>query len=342
MPLPAFSNIGLGGNNARLLWSCYFNNGIAFDTPDNSPTIYYYVGAVTGVDSNSHGAATINNAFGVTGYTGKLEMTYIMDDILVDHPLSDRFTQTIRPSTFPGGIGNEIEINQLARVTYAPWTVSKPQMELQLLLNNATQCRNEYYCSKFVEIPSNLGDWFNNAGGVSWLVIEDVKCGTSTDNDMRLTIDVIRRAGDTGYRFRSQLDDCGTNILTGVSGGAPGGLDIIYPGGVPTVDAIDYNDTDEGSVTPGSRYHLEYWIKRSADSSDLTTGRFVAVATDMSTGVRQTLINKTGGQFWGYHSYHFQRFFPALVYTGGFPASGNVTMKFSNIEYWTKPRGVFP
>jgi len=341
MPLPAFSNIPLHGSNATLLFSMYFNGDIAITTPDNAATIYYYTGAITGSDSNGHGVATINSAFGVTGSAPVFEVQYIMDDILVDHPLADRFTTTIRTSTFPGGIGNEIEVNQVAR-SETEWSGSRPQMEITIELNNSTEAIDEYYCTKMFEVPSNILDIIDRpAGGwsVAWMMVEDVKCGPSTTNDARINIQIIRVNGETGLRLRAQIDDSGVSTITGELNGSGviNGLDITYPGGVPTATTPPYDQTDEGVIVAGEKYRLEYWIKRSAGRDDLLTGRFVVVLTRLSTGVRYTVINQTGGQFWGYNSHHFKRFFPVILYTGGFPSSGYATIKLSNIEYWTKP-----
>lgn len=318
-------------NVPKLLWTSLFDGTIAITTPDNDPTIYYYTGNITGVDSRGHGAATLNSAFGITGSASSFRAEYIMDDILVDHPLSDIFVTTFRPSTFIDGIGNEVEIRQVAR-NDTEWSGSRPQCELTIELSNSTEAINEYYCTKMFEVPANIIDILDRPAGawtVAGFVIEDVKCGPTATNDARILINLIKVQGETGLRLRAQLDNSGTDTLTGVTNGVIAGLDA---DGV-----IDYGQTDEGAILPGKQYRLGYWIKRSAGRADLSTGRFVADVTRLDTKEKFNIIDKTGGQFWGYHSHHFKRFFPVICYTGGFPSTGDITIKYSNIQYWSKP-----
>jgi len=328
MPLPAFSNFPLQGSNARIIWSSLFNGTIALATPTSGDSLTY-TGNVTGADSNSHGVNTLDDAWQIAGGQA-FYAQYLLD---AAGALSTRFVTTSRPSTFVGGIGNEIEIKQVAR-SATEWSGSLPQCEFVMELSNTyfdTSPVNEYYCSKMIRIPSNMIDVLDRPAGVEWTVawsvIEDVKCGPVATNDARIIINVLKVQGETGLRFRAALDNCGTDTLTGVNNGIIAGLN--------SDGVIDYGQTDESTAVPGKDYKIEYWIKRSAGREDLTTGRFVAIATRMDTGERFTIINKTGGQFWGYHSHHFKRFFPIIVYTGGFPSSGDYTMVYSNIEYWS-------
>jgi acetyl esterase/lipase len=56
--------------------------------------------------------------------------------------------------------------------------------------------------------------------------------------------------------------------------------------------------------------------------------------TRIDTGEEATVLNYVGGQYWGYYAWPFTRFFNHLDYCLGWPASGNISMQFSNLEFW--------
>lgn len=314
---------------AQPFWSCYWDNLVSLGTRARVSVDYFFKATITGADRRGFSSpADLNSAF---GNTGQFEWQYIIvdpTDVTSPDPLvgcDAVWSITTAPTTAPGGKGNELIVTQLKRSS-AKWDGgSRPQ--LNGIYNPSTSSARRKICIKQkFKTPSNFLSTFDGypvgGDGFGWMELLAIKNGVGGLTDGRFNIFVGRNflRGDTGMCFMCQFDS-----------GSGGGTKYWRS---------DF--TADGSCQPDTWYEYTYYVEQPATGGkdNLTDGICQCIIQNLSTGEFITVVNRKGGRFYGDSNYPITRLSPILVYTGGYPSAGTLTLKFSDLEFYDEP--VYP
>lgn len=300
---------------ANVIWSNLWDNAVTIGAPATSGAAYFFKSTVTGADSRGYAGSDLAALFGGTGV---FEFQYIIDPS--DTVLSSTFDTTVAASTAPGGKGNQLTFTQKKRVA-AVNDGSRPQAQTMTYLTGTT--RRKICIKQKFKLPSNLSDILDSyaAGtGVRWMEFLAIKNGNLPDpngsTDSRFTIQAVRLNGETGMRYRFQFDS-----------GAGGGT--VYWGPF---------HSSEGSLVPGVWHEYTVYFEQPAGTSDTTNGICQVVIQNLVSGEIVATLNQKGGQFYGSLGRNISRISSELCYTGGWPATGQISISFSDREYSENPR----
>ena len=196
-----------------------------------------------------------------------------------------------------------------------------PQVQTMTYLTGTT--RRKICIRQKFKLPSNLSDILDSYAtgtGVRWMEFLAIKNGNLTDpnggTDSRFTIQAVRLNGETGMCYRFQFDS-----------GAGGGT--IYWG--------PFHST-EGSLVPGVWHEYIVYFEQPAYTSDTINGICQVVIKNLVSGEIVATLNKRGGQFYGSLGRNISRISSELCYTGGWPATGQIEISFSDREFSENPR----
>lgn len=301
--------------SANVIWSNLWDNAVTIGAPATAGEAYFFKSTVTGADSRGYAGSDLASLFGGTGV---FEFQYIIDPS--DTVLSSTFDTTVATSTAPGGKGKKITLLQKKRVA-AINDGSRPQAQAITYLT-ATTRRSICIKQKFM-LPSNLSnilDSYTAGTGVRWMEFFAIKNGNIGDpndsTDSRFTIQAVRLNGETGMKYRFQFDS-----------GAGGGT--IYWG--PFHSA-------EGSLVPGVWHEYTVYFEQPSSTSDTANGICKVVIQNLVSGEIVATLDQRGGQFYGSLGRKISRISPVLCYTGGWPATGTISIQFSDLEFSSNQR----
>lgn len=229
---------------------------------------------------------------------------------------TSQWNMYFRPSTFPGGIGNELVLNQLTRVN-TEWStlITRPQGGHKITRNQDANPCNTLYFETMMRVPSNLADILDGyVGTFAWMEPIAFKTAASSSNqDGRFSLQIGLKTGETGFRARWQFDTGATPVM------------VFWT-----------SDSYEGSIVPGKEYLIKIWIDRpAAGSLDIVNGVSQVTMTRLDTNEYIVVADQHGLQFWGASGKPISRIY-RTCYTGGFPATGNIEISFSNLKIWDK------
>lgn len=299
-----------------------------------------YSRTVTGVDSSTgFDMADVTNFFGA----GAVLNIYALPEFDVD---TECVTQ-IRAATYPNLPGiprgaQELYSYVSSVITSTPGDF-KPQQAMQILRADFTTDIERVFTRKFFITPANLRDRLHHdVSSGSFLVLEDRKtggfAGSKFNGDYRVAV--------------SAIEESAGSILLIAKGDAQAN---------GTSTAVNTAESFWSQITYQSQYYLKenypYWlevfVKRPqkineresfvvspattpAFKQDITTGRTVVVLVDALTGERITLADKQGGRQMGAENLPWTRFFPTIMYTGGWRSATppSVPMAHTAIEFW--------
>lgn len=314
-----------GINAGTPLWTSRLDGTISLGTPDYVPpgvptTPYYFRSDWSGSDSRGNGKPELQTAL----QSNVLQQMYYTivtpNDVGSPPTLADRsavWDFAIAPSDFSGGVGNKLVMTQKIR-SWPEWDGFRPQAA-----NIFTRTQNiqlyDLCVRKKIRIPANMADVLSGSPGLGWCEFDAIKCShdIGTTVDFRFSFQMAKKSGESGLRFMAQLDR-GT-------GGTP--VDI-YPLYSP-----------EGSCNPGDDYQMEYFISRprTGGNTNLVDGVFQFVMTNLRTKEKHVVVNAKGGIFFGVNNGQMSLFYHYLMYTGGFPTTGQFVLEVADLEYWSTP-----
>lgn len=300
---------------ANVIWSNLWDNAVTIGAPATSGAAFFFKSTVTGADSRGYSGSDLAALFGGTGV---FEFQYIIAD--TDTVLSDTFDTIVAPTTAPGGKGNQLTFIQKKRKD-AINSGSRPQAQTMTYLTGTT--RRKICIRQKFKLPANLSDILDSYAdgtGVRWMEFLAIKNGNLTDpnggTDSRFTIQAVRLNGETGMCYRFQFDS-----------GAGGGT--IYWGPFHSM---------EGSLVPGVWHEYIVYFEQPAYTSDTINGICQVVIKNLVSGEIVATLNQRGGKFYGSLGRNISRISSELCYTGGWPATGQIEVSFSDREFSENPR----
>lgn len=351
MPLPAFSNISLSGANARLKWATYFGAGQALGAGvEQSPPNRKFVKTFTGTD-----AVTGFNATDITDFFGAnaaISLTFLTERVGTDSEFVTVIQSTDCPAVPPGSQELYLTASNVAR---DPAVLSYPQGYLLLTRSRVAPATlapelTKVYHSAYFKTPSNLKSMLKYPTSTSnyYSIIDWKTGGYGLDagiGDFRILVSIMENPANTLY-WRVAAD----NNANGAGYGSIAAVSTYWATpSTPQDDSIAENEWYKIEIEV-TRPEL-IWTRTGAGGStdayeqDITTGRTKAVVTRVSTGVRQTICDQTGGRHSGNENLPWARFFNGILYTGGGAGDGAgvcQTAAWTGLEFWDKAPYVFP
>jgi hypothetical protein len=180
-------------------------------------------------------------------------------------------------------------------------------------------------------VPSNLADILTGrVGADEWWEIFGIKAhNDNSKTDSRLTLMLRRDVNTRALYFQLQFTLFGYNSGTGTYS--------IYTA------AWNLNSAP-GALIPGDVYKVDLFFKPPLTNVDMS-GVTQILIINQSKNIVAMRDQKTDAQMMGagefgqgINMFNFGRIMLAGLYTGGFPATGNITVEYGNIMLWQGPQ----
>ena len=142
--------------------------------------------------------------------------------------------------------------------------------------------------------------------------------------DSRLALKTIRSAGESQLRFRLDFDLFYKNL---------NGTDIT-PAGAPS--NLWYMQSALGAAIPGDVYDVYIYFKPPVNNADLVTGLCQILIVNLSKNTIALSAEQYGVPMKGYYNYEMGKILTQGIYTGGFPAIGNIQIEYSGMQFWSR------
>lgn len=328
-------NFALSKMQPQLKWSNLMDNAVVFPAMAGSNTFYTEaLDLYTTYDSLgnrpydlfSPSKNILNTSAGV----------YIRSENIIDSDdvssntatdVAAVFTKSFATNDHPGGKGNKVVITQLKR-TPPKWGDGTPQVwQLTIgryLPNNPLPALTYKFSMK---VPSNLSEILTHTNPSlypAWFECLAFKGTTDNNNTQhRISIQLVKQPGETGMRFLVRFDlfnkDLNGNAL---------------PVSATTPTFLWDMKSAEGSLIAGDTYDVYFHFDQRTPSTDLTgVVKILIINTSKNTVAMNDM--RTGVATCGYDAAPVGRLYFFGLYTGGFPASGNIQIEYGNLMFWS-------
>lgn len=328
----------------RLVWANRFDGAISYPEPLGKSGSRFYYTNQTGLDSLGFGSSALVTAFNggpstinrreIILVTGNPSVSPFYGDVITDTAadIPAVFDYSIVPNNLKGGRGNKLSVTQKKR-SQPIWSTydSAPQLWNDHIYRDQwlTKVMPALLYKFKVKLPGNMLAVLAGAGAYQgWFEHFALKFDDATVfTEARLALKTIISGGESGLRFQLAFDLFGKN-LNGVT--LPAGPNNLW----------DVRSA-EGAVIQGHTFDVAIYYRPPLSKSDLVNGLTQVLITDIDTDTVVMAGSKSGVPMMGYSSSNVHRVMWNGLYTGGFPATGNISIEYSDNEAWSN-RQLFP
>ena len=181
-----------------------------------------------------------------------------------------------------------------------------------------------------IKVPSNLTDILTGrVGADEWWEIFAIKANwDNSKTDSRLTLMLRRDVNTRALYFQLQFTLFGYNSGTGTYSNYSAAWNL---------------NSAPGALIPGDVYKVDLYFKPPATNVDMSGVAQILIINQSKDTVamkdKKTNAQMMGaGEFGqGINMFNFGRIILAGLYTGGFPATGNIRVEYGNIMIWQGP-----
>ena len=294
---------------------------------------HFYTNTYTGSDSLGYSTTDFKNAVDTTSFYEREEVTIDPLDVVAANytDIATVFNRSSAINDFPGGKGNKIIYTQIKRNDVIWGNRSYPQVWGTIgYRTDITKQLPTLRYSFQIKVPSNLTDILTGrVVADEWWEIFGIKANwDNSKTDSRLTLMLRRDVNTRALYFQLQLTLFGYNSGTGTY--------INYS------SAWNLNSAP-GALIPGDIYKVDLYFKPPLTNIDMS-GVAQILIINQSKNTIAMKDEKTNAQMMGdgefgqgINMFNFGRIILAGLYTGGFPATGSITVEYGNIMIWQGP-----
>lgn len=316
----------------KLRFTHLFDAGVPLvaDSALAKGTNNFYTNIYTGNDSLGHSTTDFKSCVDTTGFYEREEVIIDPLDVVAANytDIATVFNRSSAINDFPGGKGNKIIYTQIKRNDVIWGNRSYPQVWGTIgYRTDITKQLPTLRYSFQIKVPSNLTDILTGrVGSDEWWEIFAIKANwDNSKTDSRLTLMLRRDVNTRALYFQLQLTLFGYNSGTGTYSNYSAAWNL---------------NSAPGTLIPGDIYKVDLYFKPPATNVDMS-GVAQILIINQSKNTIAMKDEKTNAQMMGdgefgqgINMFNFGRIMWAGLYTGGFPATGNITVEYGNIMIW--------